>query len=64
MMGGAGMMSGGMDGTIMMGVGSQPGMVQMAPDRMQAMQGMVPPQGGMLPNQAMQKQNQTHYMNN
>ena len=61
MMGGAGMMSGGMDSSMMMGMGSQGVMGHMVPDRMQ---GMGPPQGGTVPNPAMQKPNQMHYMKN
>ncbi|KAI6651503.1 hypothetical protein LOD99_5111 [Oopsacas minuta] len=66
LMGGRSMMSG-MDSSMMMGMGSQTGMGQMGSDRMQGMPGMVPlQQGGMIPNPAMQKQNQNqmHYMKN
>ena len=62
------MMSGGMDSSMIMGMGSQGGMGQMVPDRMQGMvpqqSGMIPSQGGMVPNPAMQKPNQMHYMKN
>ena len=52
----------GMESSMMMGMGSQGGMGQMGADRMQ---GMVPPQGGMIQNPSIQKQNpMQHYMKN
>ena len=55
----------GMDNSMMMGMASHGGMGQMGADRMQSMQGMVPPQGGMTQNPSMHKQNpMQHYMKN
>ena len=62
MMGGQAMMSG-MENQMMMGMGSQ-GIGQMGQDRLQGMPGMGQPQGGMLPNPGLQKQDPLHYMKN